>query len=62
MILLRPDVKKKVILILSGKTAYRKYVCIMVCIGLEREICIVDKILRYDELFQKFVIFGGYKH
>ena len=33
MILLRPDVKK-VILILSGKTVYWKYVCI----GLKREI------------------------
>ena len=58
MILLQPDVKKKVILILSGKTASWKYVRI----GLKREICTVDKILRYGELFQKFVVFGGYKH
>ena len=35
--------QRKVILILSGKTAFWKYVRI----GLEREICIVDKILRY---------------
>ena len=50
--------QRKVILILSGKTAFWKYVRI----GLEREICIVDKILRYGELFQKFVVFGRYKH
>ena len=59
MILLQPDVKKKVILILLCKlTAYWKYVRI----GLEHEICIVDKILRYGRLFQNFVVFGGYKH
>ena len=54
MILLRSDVKK-VILILSGETAYWKYVCR----GLEREICTVDKILIYGELFQKFVVLVG---
>ena len=58
MILQRPDVKKKVILILSGETADWKYVCR----GLECEICTVDKILRYGELFQNFFVFGGYKH
>ena len=58
MILLRPDVTKKLFLFYRAKLLIEN---MFVCIGLEREICAVDKILKYGELFQKFV-FGGYKH
>ena len=46
------------ILVLAGKAACWKYVCI----GLEPKICIVGKIFKYGELFLNFVVFGGYKH
>ena len=58
MILLRPDVTKKLFLFYWAKLLIEN---IFVCKGLEREICTVDEILKYGELFQKFV-FRRYKH